>query len=462
VADPEYEVLADAARLARDFVGTLPDRPVGASADIEELRLRLDRGLTDRGEDPRTVVQDLARDVEPGLIASAGPRYFGFVIGGALPVAVAADWLVSAWDQNGGGYTASPALSVAEEVAGRWVRELVGLPSDCGLGFVTGCQMAHFTCLAAARNAVLRRADWDVEANGLQGAPEVRVIAGEQCHVTIPVACRMLGLGGERIATVATDDQGRMLPGDLERVLAQGSGPTIVCTQAGEVNTGAFDPLPDIVPACRAHGAWCHVDGAFGLWAAVSARRKHLLEGFEGADSWATDAHKWLNVPYDCGIAAVADAPAHRAAMTSTSAYIPDHEDIPWGFDWTPEFSRRARGVPVYAALRSLGRRGLEELIDRCCDHAELMASRLREAEGIEVLNDIVLNQIIVRFFNDDEVTNSVIERVQDDGTCWLSGSTFKGRAVMRISIVGWQTSADDVERSASAILAAARAAAPV
>jgi glutamate/tyrosine decarboxylase-like PLP-dependent enzyme len=463
VADPEYEVLADAARLARDFVGTLPDRPVGASADIEELRLRLDRGLTDRGEDPRTVVQDLARDVEPGLIASAGPRYFGFVIGGALPVAVAADWLVSAWDQNGGGYTASPALSVAEEVAARWVRELVGLPSDCGLGFVTGCQMAHFTCLAAARNAVLRRADWDVEANGLQGAPEVRVIAGEQCHVTIPVACRMLGLGGERIATVATDDQGRMLPGDLERVLAQGSGPTIVCTQAGEINTGAFDPIADIVEACRAHGAWCHIDGAFGLWAAVSPTRRRLLEGFERADSWATDGHKWLNVPYDCGIAAVADPSAHRAAMTSTSAYIPPHdEDIPWGFDWTPEFSRRARGVPVYAALRSLGRRGLEELIDRCCDHAELMASRLREAEGIEVLNDIVLNQIIVRFFNDDEVTNSVIERVQDDGTCWLSGSTFKGRAVMRISIVGWQTSADDVERSASAILAAARAAAPV
>jgi glutamate/tyrosine decarboxylase-like PLP-dependent enzyme len=462
VADPRYEVLADAARLAGDFVDTLADRPVGATADIEELRSRLDRGLTDQGEDPRVVVQDLARDAEPGLIASAGPRYFGFVIGGALPVAVAADWLVSAWDQNGGGYTASPALSVAEEVAARWVRELLGLPSDCGVGFVTGCQMAHFTCLAAARNAVLHRAGWDVEANGLLGAPELRVIAGEQCHVTVPVACRMLGLGGERIETVATDDQGRMLPGDLERVLAQSSGPTIVCTQVGEVNTGAFDPLSDIVPACRAHGAWCHVDGAFGLWAAVSARRKHTLEGFEGADSWATDAHKWLNVPYDCGIAAVADATAHRAAMTSTSAYIPDHEDIPWGFDWTPEFSRRARGVPVYAALRSLGRRGVEELVDRCCDHAELMASRLREAEGIEVLNDVVLNQITLRFFDDDDVTKSVIERVQDDGTCWLGGSTFKGRAVMRISIVGWQTSADDVERSASAILAAARAAAPI
>ena len=461
MADPQYEVLADAARLASDFVDTLPDRPVSATADIEELRLRLDRGLTDQGEDPRVVVQDLARDAEPGLIASAGPRYFGFVIGGALPVAVAADWLVSAWDQNGGGYTASPALSVVEEVAARWVRELLGLPSDCGVGFVTGCQMAHFTCLAAARNAVLRRAGWDVEANGLQGAPELRMIAGEHCHVTVPVAFRMLGLGAERIETVAADDQGRMLPGDLERVLAQGSGPSIVCAQAGEINTGAFDPLSDIVQACRAHDAWCHVDGAFGLWAAVSARRKHVLEGFEGADSWATDAHKWLNVPYDCGIAAVADAPAHRAAMTSTSAYIPDHEDIPWGFDWTPEFSRRARGVPVYAALRSLGRRGLEELIDRCCDHAELIASSLREADGVEVLNDVVLNQVAVRFFDDDDVTNSVIERVQDDGTCWLGGSTFKGRAVMRISIVGWQTSVDDVERSVSAILAAARAAAP-
>ncbi len=461
MVDPRYEVLTDAARLAGDFITSLPDRPVGAAAGIEELRSRLDRGLSDGGEDARAVIRDLARDAEPGLIASPGPRFFGFVLGGALPVAVAADWLVSAWDQNGGGYTAAPALSVAEEVAARWVRELLGLPPDCGVGFVTGCQMAHFTCLAAARNAVLRRAGWDVEANGLQGAPELRVIAGEHCHVTVPVACRMLGLGAERIETVAADDQGRMLPGDLKQVLAQGSGPSIVCAQAGEINTGAFDPLSDIVQACRAHDAWCHVDGAFGLWAAVSARRKHALEGFEGADSWATDAHKWLNVPYDCGIAAVADASAHRAAMTSTSAYIPDHEDIPWGFDWTPEFSRRARGVPVYAALRSLGRRGLEELIDRCCDHAELMASSLREADGVEVLNDVVLNQVAVRFFDDDDVTNSVIERVQDDGTCWLGGSTFKGRAVMRISIVGWQTSSDDIERSADAILAAARAATP-
>jgi glutamate/tyrosine decarboxylase-like PLP-dependent enzyme len=380
------------------------------------------------------------------------------VIGGALPVAVAADWLTSAWDQNGGGYAASPALSVAEEVAADWVRQLLGLPADCGLGFVTGCQMAHFTCLAAARHAVLRDAGWDVEANGLQGAPALRVIAGESCHVTVPVACRMLGLGGERIELVPADDQGRMLPAELERILATGGGPTIVCAQAGEVNTGAFDPMPEIIDACRAHEAWCHVDGAFGLWAAVSPTRRGLLEGFERADSWATDGHKWLNVPYDCGIAAVADASAHRAAMTSTSAYIPPHDDdIPWGFDWTPEFSRRARGLPVYAALRFLGRSGVADLIDRCCDHAELMATRLGAAAGVEILNDVVLDQVIVRFADDDEVTNAVIESVQDDGTCWLSGSTFKGRAVMRISVVGWQTTTEDIERSAKAILEAAR-----
>jgi glutamate/tyrosine decarboxylase-like PLP-dependent enzyme len=457
--DARYDVLDDAAGLAREFLDGLPSRRVGAEASVDELRSRLGRDLGEEGENPREVIRELARDVDPGLIASAGPRYFGFVIGGALPVGVAADWLTSAWDQNGGGYAASPSLSVAEEVAAGWVRELLGLPPGCGVGFVTGCQMAHFTCLAAARHAVLRDADWDVEADGLQGAPELRVIAGESCHVTVQVACRMLGLGGERVELVPTDDQSRMLPADLERALAAGSGPTIVCTQAGDINTGAFDAFPEIVDACRAHGAWCHVDGAFGLWAAISPTRRRLLEGFERADSWATDGHKWLNVPYDCGIAAVADSASHRAAMTSTSAYIPPHDEgIPWGFDWTPEFSRRARGVPVYAALRSLGRRGLADLIDRCCDHAELMATRLEAADGVEILNDVVLNQVIVRFADDDEVTNAVIESVQDDGTCWLSGSTFKGRAVMRVSVVGWQTTADDIERSAKAILEAARA----
>jgi glutamate/tyrosine decarboxylase-like PLP-dependent enzyme len=434
----------------------LEERPVGPRADIEELRERLGRPLIDTGEDPQTVIHELAHDVEPGLIASAGPRYFGFVIGGSLPVAVAADWLTSAWDQNAGGFVVAPALSVAEEVAGGWVKELLGLPAEASVGFVTGCQMAHFTCLAAARNGVLRDAGWDVEADGLQGAPEVRVIAGDQAHITVSVACRMLGLGFDRIGKVGSDDQGRMLADELEAELARGDGPTIVCTEAGNVNSGAFDPVPRVVDACERHGAWCHVDGAFGLWAAVSPSRRHLVEGVERADSWATDGHKWLNVPYDCGIAVVADADAHRAAMTSTSPYIPPHEEgIPWGFDWSPEFSRRARGVPVYAALRFLGREGVAELVDRCCDHARRMATRLAEGDGVEILNEVVLNQVLVRF-HDDDVTEAVIERVQSDGTCWLGGSTFRGKTVMRISIVGWQTTADDIDRSADAILAAA------
>jgi glutamate/tyrosine decarboxylase-like PLP-dependent enzyme len=381
------------------------------------------------------------------------------VIGGALPAALAADWLTSAWDQNGGGYTASPSLSVAEEVAAGWVRELLGLPPDCGFGFVTGCQMAHFTCLAAARNAVLRDAGWDVEANGLHGGPEVRVIASDQAHVTVPVACRMLGLGAERLVRVPTDEQGRMTGAAVAEALAGTDGPTIVCAQAGDVNSGAFDPLADIVDLCREHGAWCHVDGAFGLWAAVSPTRRALLAGYERADSWATDGHKWLNVPYDCGIAAVADRAAHRAAMSSTSAYIPAHEgDEPWGLDWTPEFSRRARGVPVYAALRSLGRTGVTDLVDRCCDHAAQMAQRLAGQPGVEVVNDVVLNQVLIRIGDDDAATNATIQRIQRDGTCWVGGSTFRGRAVIRISVVGWQTTSADIDASADAILAAAAA----
>jgi glutamate/tyrosine decarboxylase-like PLP-dependent enzyme len=413
--------------------------------------------LTDAGEDPRAVVEQLAADVDPGLVASAGPRYFGFVIGGALPVAVAADWLTSAWDQNGGGFAPAPALSVVEEVTAGWLRDLLGLPATAGVGLVTGCQMAHFTCLAAARHAVLRDAGWDVEAQGLQRAPEVRVVATANAHITIAVACRLLGLGADRVIGIATDDQGRMLVDALEAELDGHDGPTIVCAQAGEINTGAFDPLEAIVAACRRHGAWCHVDGAFGLWAAASPRRRHLLAGAEQADSWATDGHKWLNVPYDSGIAIVADAEAHRAAMTSTSPYIPSHDPgEPWGLDWNPEFSRRARGVPLYAALRALGRDGVAALVDRCCDHARRMADRLAAEPGAEILNDVVLNQVLVRFGDDDATTDAVIERVQRDGTCWLSGSTFAGLRVMRISIVGWQTTTEDVDRSVEAILRAA------
>ena len=454
--DERYAVLDDAARLAHEFIDGLPSRPVGATAAIEELRSRLARPLTEGGEDPRDVIEDLARDVEPGLTASAGPRYFGFVIGGALPVALAADWLTSAWDQNVGGYVAAPGLSVAEEVAAGWLCELLGLPESSGVGFVTGCQMANFTCLAAARHAVLRDVGWDVEARGLQGAPPVRVLAGEHVHVTVTVACRMLGFGTERLRLVPADDQGRMLAGELEVALGESDGPVIVCAQAGEINTGAFDPLEDVVTACRARGAWCHIDGAFGLWAAASPARRELLAGFERADSWATDGHKWLNVPYDCGVAVVADRAAHRAAMTSTSAYIPDHDDaVPWGLDWTPELSRRARGIPLYAALRSLGRRGVADMVDRCCDLAMRIAGRLAEADGVQVLNEVVLNQVLVRFDDDDDMTTAVIDRVQKGGTCWLSGSTFRGQAVVRVSVVGRQTTTADVDASAEAILAA-------
>jgi glutamate/tyrosine decarboxylase-like PLP-dependent enzyme len=456
--DSRYDVLTDATRLAHEFLESLPSRHVGPTADLAELRSRLARPLTDDGEDPRMVIEDLARDVDPGLVASGGPRYFGYVIGGALPVAVAADWLTSAWDQNGGGFTAAPSLSVAEEVASGWIRELLGLPERCGIGLVTGCQMAHFTCLAAARHAVLRDVGWDVDAYGLSGAPEVRVIATEGAHITVPVACRMLGLGAERVRFVPTDEQGRMAAAGVERELAGWNGPAIVCAQAGDVNAGSFDAIGDIVDVCRAHGAWCHIDGAFGLWAAVSPTRRSLIEGFERADSWATDGHKWLNVPYDCGIAAVADAVAHRAAMTSTSPYIPSHDDeSPWGLDWTPEFSRRTRGVPLYAAIRFLGRSGIADLVDRCCDYATRMADRLSAGDGVEIVNDVALNQVLVRFGDDDETTDAVIQRVQQDGTCWLGGSTFKGEAVMRISIVGWQTTEEDIDRSADAILEAAR-----
>lgn len=456
--DPRYDVLVDASRLAHEFVQSLPERRVVSAESVEDLRARIGLPLSDSGEDPRVVIEELARDADAGLTASAGPRYYGLVIGGALPVAVAADWLASAWDQNAGGYLGAPAISVVEETAGKWVRELLGLPISCGIGFVTGCQMAHVTCLAAARHSLLRRVGWDVDALGLEKAPHIRVVAGAQVHVTVRVACRLLGLGFDCIRTVPCDDEGRVRVDELDAELAQDRSLTIVCAQAGEVNTGAFDPLEAIVDICEARGAWCHVDGAFGLWAAASQTRRHLVAGIERAHSWATDAHKWLNVPYDCGIAAVADASAQRAAMGSTSAYIPDHDDdLPWGSDWTPEFSRRARGLPLYAVLRSLGRRGVADLIDRCCDHAQYLASRLAEIDGIEVLNEVVLNQVMVRFADDDAITRAAIEGVQVEGTCWLSGSTFLGKAVMRVSLVGWQTTREDVARAADAIIRVAR-----
>jgi glutamate/tyrosine decarboxylase-like PLP-dependent enzyme len=452
--------LRRAAELALDFLGGLPERPVGELASIEELRTALDVPLEDASLPPLEVVERLAAAVEPGLVASAGPRYFGFVIGGSLPSALAADWLTSAWDQNAGGYPVGPSASVAEEVACAWLLDLLGLPADAGVGLTTGCQMAHVTCLAAARHRVLRDAGWDVEAEGLFGAPTVRVLVNEQAHTTVFAALRLLGFGSGRSEPVPADDQGRMRVSELEALLAGSRGPAIVIAQAGDVNTGAIDALADITRLALEHGAWCHIDGAFGLWATASPTLRGLVDGAADADSWATDAHKWLNVPYDCGIAIVRDRLAHAAAMNSFegAAYIPGRaHDERNESEWVPEFSRRARGFTVYAALRELGRRGAADLVERCCAHARLMAELLAVDDGVTVLNDVVLNQVLVRFGHDaHNATDEVIRAVQRDGTCWMSGTRFAGESAMRISVCNWRTTDEDIRRSAAAILACA------
>jgi glutamate/tyrosine decarboxylase-like PLP-dependent enzyme len=435
------------------FLRAMPDRHVGARASRDELLAALRVPLSQAGEDPAAVVDALAAQGERGALASPGPRYFGFVIGGTLPVALAADWLVSTWDQNPGIYATSPVSSVIEDVAREWLLDLFDLPRDASLGFVTGCQMANFTCLAAARHGVLRRAGWNVEEDGLAGAPRVNLVTSAESHVTIDVAMRYLGFGTRALLRVETDGQGRMRADRLRRLLDNLSGPTIICAQAGNVNTGAFDPLREIAAAAREHHAWLHVDGAFGLWARTSAALRELADGIELADSWATDAHKWLNVPYDCGVAITRHAEDHRASMTSTAAYLVQTSGVERDeVDWVPEFSRRGRGMPVYAALRALGRDGVERLIDGNCARAKQMAEILRGEPGVEVLNDVTLNQVLVRFGDDDDLTRAVVTGVQQDGTCWLGGTTWQDRAAMRVSVSNWATSEEDVARSAAAI----------
>ena len=456
------QALETAAAHATQFLRGLAERPVAASAGAEELRARLGGALPDGPSDPAEVVAQLAKLADDGLVASAGPRYFGFVVGGSLPAALAADWLASAWDQNAGLFALGPAAATVEDIAANWLLDLLGLPSTASAGFVTGGQMASFAGLAAARHAVLAGVGWDVERDGLVGAPPVEVVVGAERHVTIDAALRFLGLGSGRVRVVPADDQGRMDAAALPEALAACAGPTIVCAQAGNVNTGAVDPLPAICAAAHDHGAWVHVDGAFGLWAAASPARRHLVAGVEEADSVATDAHKWLNVPYDSGLVFVAHPEAHRAAFATVAGYLTPGrtgERDPDAF--TPEFSRRARGLPVWAALRSLGRAGVAELVERCCGHARRFADLLGAADGVEVLNEVVLNQVLVRFTDpggdSDGRTREVIRRVQEDGTLWLGGTTWHGLAAMRISVSNWSTTSDDVDRSAAAILAAAR-----
>jgi glutamate/tyrosine decarboxylase-like PLP-dependent enzyme len=448
--------LERASELARASHASVRERPVGVPVDRDALRAALGGPLPERGEDPVAVVERLARDADPGIVATAGSRYFGFVVGGALPVAVAADWLTSAWDQNAGLYVLAPAATVAEEVVGGWLLELLGLPASASVGLVTGGQMANTTCLTVARHAVLERAGWDVEAHGLQGAPRVTVVIGDEAHMSILTALRMLGLGAQTPLRVPVDGQGRMRADALAQTLAGVEGPTIVCAQAGNVNTGACDPLDEIARLAHAHGAWLHVDGAFGIWAAVSERLAPQVAGREAADSWAVDGHKWLNVPQDTGFAICADRAAHRAALGVTAAYLvqsagDDHDPV----ELVPEWSRRARGFPAYAALRSLGRAGVVELIEGCCAHARTIAGLVAAEDGVEVLNEVCLNQVLVRFGDDDTRTRAVIARVQQDGVAWLGGSVWQGRAVMRISVSSHATTDEDARRTAAAILAA-------
>jgi glutamate/tyrosine decarboxylase-like PLP-dependent enzyme len=449
----ERELFRQVAEYAGDFAETLETRPVRAEADVTELTAALGGPLPEEPVDPHAVLAALVEAVEPGLVATASGRYFGFVIGGAVPAAVAADMLTSVWDQNAGLYAGGPAAAVVEEVCRGWLAELLGLPSHVSAAFVTGAQMAHVTALAAARHHVLAQAGWDVPADGLSGAPPIRVVVGEQRHVTIDRALRLLGIGASSLEIVPADDQGRMLVDELPDL---GGRPTIVCGQAGEVNTGASDDLEAIADAASEAGAWFHVDGAFGLWAAASPELRHLVRGSERADSWTTDAHKWLNVPYDSGFAFCAHPDAHRAALGVTASYLVQADGGERDeMDWTPEFSRRARGFAVYAALRSLGRSGVADLIERSCAHARRFAELL-EAGGASILNDVVLNQVLVRF-GDGERTREVIRSVQEDGTCWLSGTDWGGEHALRISVSNWRTTEEDVERSAAALLAAAR-----
>ena len=430
---------------------------MGGHSTHAELMAHLGGPLPFGPSDDVEVIERLARDANPGIVGTVGPRYFGFVTGGAVPVTVAADWLTSAWDQNAAMYVMAPAVAVIEDVVAAWTLELLGLPADATVGFVTGCHMANFTCLAAARHEVLRRAGWDVEAHGLQQAPRVRVIVGGEVHVSAVGALRLLGFGTEELQRVAVDDQGRMATDALARSLDDMAAPTVVCAQVGNVNTGASDPVADIIALAHARGAWVHVDGAFGLWAAAVPELRSQIAGIDGADSWATDAHKWLNVPYDSGLAIVAHAAPHRAAMGMRASYLQRGGDEERnGMDWVPESSRRARAVPIYTIVRALGRDGIADLIRRNCTLARRMAVRLSRTPGARVLNDIVLNQVLVRFdgHDPDATTRDVIARVQADGTCWAGGAVWQGKQVMRLSVSNWSTTESDIDRSADAIAA--------
>jgi glutamate/tyrosine decarboxylase-like PLP-dependent enzyme len=442
---------------AVEHVSPSNDRSVGATAILESLRAQIDIPLNDAGIDSVRVIDELVHSVEGGIINCAGPRFFGWVIGGALPSALAADWLTSAWDQNAGLYNTAPAAALVEETAGRWLKELLGLPTHASFAFVTGCQMAHATCLAAARNAVLARTGWNVERHGIAGSPPIRVLTSTEFHSTIPRSIRLLGIGEGQIVSLPVDDAGRLRADALLAALEETpSAPTIVVLQAGDVNTGTFDDFESLIPIAKSSGAWVHIDGAFGLWAAASPKLRHFTKGVAEADSWATDGHKWLNVPYDSGYAFVADTEAHRRSFTGQAVYASSTSPARNPLDWTPEFSRRARGFATYAALRELGRDGVAALIERTCQHAHALATGIGALPGAELVWEPQINQGLVGFLDPtpgatstdhDRRTDEVIARIMASGEAMFTGTTWRGRRLMRISVSNWRTASEDVAR---------------
>jgi glutamate/tyrosine decarboxylase-like PLP-dependent enzyme len=440
----------------------LPELPVAATSGVAELRMRLDRTLQHAGVAADKVIEDLISDVQGGLHASAGGRFFGWVIGGSLPSALAADWLTSTWDQNAHNYATAPAAAVAEELAGTWLKDLFGLPAKASFALVTGCQMAHLTCLAAARHALLMRRGWDVEKDGLFGAPPIRVLSSEQAHGSISRALRMLGIGTAQLLTIVADPPGQLSAAALEAALGQdSSSATIVVLQAGDINTGAFDNFETLIPLAKRYGAWVHVDGAFGLWTAASPRLRHLMNGAAEADSWATDGHKWLNVPYDSGYAFIADSTAHLNAMAHRAAYISYSDDVRDQSDYNPEWSRRARGFSTYAAIRELGRDGIANQVERCCRHARTLTLGIAQIPGAQLLFESPINQGLVRFLDTrpnatdsdhDLHTDTVIAEIRASGEALFSGTLWRGRRAMRISVCSWRTNDADIERTLGCI----------
>jgi glutamate/tyrosine decarboxylase-like PLP-dependent enzyme len=442
---------------ANRYLEAVDSRPIATTASLEELRSRLAKPLPEASTASEQVINELVRDTEGGILGSTSGRFFGWVTGGTLPVALAADWLTSSWDQNGASNLTAPAEAVVEEVCGDWAKQLLGIPATASFAFVTGCQMAHTTALASARHKLLRDRGWNVEEKGLAGAPPLRVLTTENRHESIIRAVRLLGIGADAISYVPADNLGRMNTVELDSTLRKSTGaPTIVSLQAGDLNTGVFDPFAQACRIAHEHDAWVHVDGAFGLWVATSKRYRHLLDGAEQADSWATDGHKWLNLPFDCGLVFVADQTAHRASFAQSTSYSVPTEQLRNQKDWNPEWSRRGRGFTAYAAIRALGRSGIAEIVDRCCACADRLVTGIGGLAGAEIVARPIINQGLVRFLardgNHDRQTDDVIRRIQAKGVAWFGGATWRGMRVMRISVCNWTTTERSVDETVTSV----------